>query len=441
MLRNRISLYLVWFPFLLLIVPLRAQDPDTPRPVVESVQNRLTDSILAVLRDRHPKLVMDSIPDVVLDHIRNMIPDSLMKRFGESFPNNPVDSIPDVILGDIFNMVRDTSVVETIVVRRDQEKIKYIPRGVNLVNPVVSFKRTKALKDKPHRFKVPSFWTRINKLGLNLNEVAFVNWNAGGNNSVSALGNASFARNYKFRYLQWDNELRFRYGINFQEGQQVRKTEDLIRLTSTFGYQRDTISNWYYSIKANFNTQFSNGFRYPDRDTPISRFMAPGYTFFGAGTSYITKDQRFNLYISPVTQKATFVLDQDLADRGAFGVRKAVLDADGNVITPGKNVFLEFGFLVNNVWETKVYKNMGLKNRLSLYTDYLRRFGNVDVDWELNIDLRVNKYIVTNIGTHLIYDDDVLFDRQVNEQGQVTNPGGPRIQFKQLLGVGVVYDF
>ena len=255
------------------------------------------------------------------------------------------------------------------------------------------------------------------------------------------MGNASFARNYKFRYLQWDNELRFRYGINFQEGESVRKTEDLIRLTSTFGYQRDTISNWYYSIKANFNTQFSNGFRYPNRDTPISRFMAPGYTFFGAGTSYITKDQRFNLYISPITQKATFVLDQDLADRGAFGVRGAILDDAGNVIEPGENVFLEFGFLVTNVWETKVYKNMGLTNRLNLYTDYLRRFGNVDVDWELNIDLRVNKYIVTNIGTHLIYDDDVLFERQVNDQGQVIDPGEPRIQFKQLLGVGVVYDF
>ena len=34
------------------------------------------------------------------------------------------------------------------------------------------------------------------------------------------------------------------------------KTDDQIRLSSTFGYRRDTISNWYYSVKANFNTQF-----------------------------------------------------------------------------------------------------------------------------------------------------------------------------------------
>ncbi|WP_422082541.1 DUF3078 domain-containing protein [Ulvibacterium sp.] len=339
------------------------------------------------------------------------------------------------------SMVVDTTVVDTIVVRRIQEKIKNIPRGVNLTIPEVSFKKTKALTEKPKRFRVPSFWTRLNKLGLNLSEVAFVNWNAGGDNSVSALGNASFARNYKFRYIQWDNELRFRYGINVQEGQQIRKTDDLIRFSSTFGYQRDTISNWYYSVKANFNTQFSNGFKYPDRTTPISRFMSPGYSFLGAGTSYITKDQRFNLYISPVTQKATFVLDQDLADRGAFGVQKAIFDADGNMIQQGENVFLEFGFLVNNTWETQLFKNMGLKHRLNLYTDYLRRFGNVDIDWELNFNLKVNEYIVTTIGTHLIYDDDILFDEQVNADGIVIDPGEPRIQFKQLLGVGVSYDF
>ena len=84
---------------------------------------------------------------------------------------------------------------------------------------------------------------------------------------------------------------------------------------------------------------------------------------------------------------------------------------------------------------------MLLKHRLSLYTDYLRRFGNIDVDWELNIDLQVNKYIVTTIGTHVIYDDDILFDEQKNAAGLVTDPGETRIQFKQLLGVGVSYAF
>ncbi|PKA98477.1 Protein of unknown function (DUF3078) [Flavobacteriaceae bacterium MAR_2009_75] len=349
------------------------------------------------------------------------------------------DSIPPE--QQVDSIVIDTTVVDTVVIRKTQEKIKNIPRSVDLMNPVISFKRTSALGEKPNRFKVPSFWTNVNKLGVNFSEVAFVNWNAGGNNSIAALGKARFERNYKFRYIQWDNYMEMNYGLNVQENQKLRKTDDAFRVSSTFGFQRDTISNWYYSARANFNTQFSNGYKYPDRETPISRFMAPGYSFLGAGTSYITKDQKLNLYISPITQKVTFVLDQDLADRGAFGVQKAVIDDEGNVIEDGKNFFLEFGFLVTNQYETEVMKNTILKHRLSLYTDYLRKFGNVDVDWELNIDLRVNKYILTSIGTHIIYDDDILFNEQKNAAGIVIDEGEPRIQFKQLLGVGVSYVF
>ena len=349
------------------------------------------------------------------------------------------DSLPPGRTIDTVSI--DTTIVGTIVIRRTQKKTKFVPRSVSLTNPVISFRQTKVLAEKPHRFRIPSFWTNSNKFGINFSEVAFVNWNAGGNNSISALGSARFERNYQFRYTRWDNYMELRYGLNLQEGQKLRKTDDAIRLSSTFGFQRDTISNWYYSAKANFNTQFSNGYKYPDRETPISRFMSPGYSFVGAGTSYITKDQRFNLYISPLTQKSTFVLDQNLADKGSFGVQRAILDEDGNVIEPSKNIFLEFGFHVTNTWETEIFEHVQLKHRVSLYTDYLREFGNIDVDWELNIDLQVNEYIVTSIGTHVIYDDNVLFNEEVNAQGVVINPGETRVQFKQLLGVGVSYVF
>jgi hypothetical protein len=354
------------------------------------------------------------------------------------------DTIPRPVQTDsslVAPIVLDTTVIDTIVIRRVQRRIKQAAEGVTMLNPTISFKKTEPLDQNPNKFKAPSFWQQVNLIGLNFSQAAFVNWNAGGNNSISALANARFERNYKFRYFQWENILETRYGINLQEGQKIRKTDDAIRVTSTVGYRRDTISNWYYSVKANFNTQFTDGFKYPDRETPISRVMSPGYFFLGAGTSYISEDRKLNVYVSPLTQKATFVLDQDLADKGAFGVEKAVLDADGNVLERGKNVFLEFGFLVTNNWETQLMENVGIKHRLNLYSDYLRSFGNIDVDWELNINLKVNKYIVTSLGTHIIYDDDILFDRVLNDAGLVIEEGRPKLQFKQLLGVGVAYNF
>ena len=335
----------------------------------------------------------------------------------------------------------DTTRVDTIVIRAQQYKIRIIPRGVNLTVPKLTFSGTKPLTKRQSKFKVPSFWTKENEFTLNLSEVAFVNWNAGGENSVSALGGLKFERNYKFRYFQWDNSLVIRYGINAQEGRELRKTDDAIRLSSTIGYRRDTLNYWFYSVKANFNTQISNGFKYPDRSTPISRLMAPGYLFFGAGTSYIPDGKRFNLYLSPASLKATFVLDQELADAGAFGVKKATRDIDGNIITPGEKTFIEFGILINNTWKKEIAKNMVLDHRLNLYTDYLRSFGNIDIDWELNLNLQVNEYIKANIGTQIIYDDDILFDEVRADDGSIVDPGEPRIQFRQLLGIGIAYNF
>ncbi len=352
-----------------------------------------------------------------------------------SFQFFPQESIPQ-------NQTElDTTIVDTVVIRKEQDKVKYILRGVNLRHPKVSFNNTKPLTKKIKRFRIPSFWEKINLLGINVSQVAFVNWNAGGNNSITGLSNLKFERNYKFRYVQWKNILQLRYGLNAQEGQKLRKTDDVIRFSSTFGFRRDTISNWYYSARANFNTQFSDGYKYPNRDNPISRFMAPGYFFLGAGTSYIQEDGKFNLYISPLTAKSTFVMDQDLANKGSFGVEKAVLDAQGNIVQEGKNYFLEVGFLITNTWEAQIAENVGLNNRVSFYTDYLRQFGNIDVDWQLDLSLRVNKYIATTLGTHLIYDDDILFDEQLDANGLTVDPGEPRIQFKQLFGVGISYNF
>jgi len=339
------------------------------------------------------------------------------------------------------NFQVDTTIVKTIVIRKTQEKIKQKPKSATLKGPQISYKRTKPLTTKYNRFRIPSFWVKENRLGITFNEAAFVNWNAGGNNSIAGLANLRFVRNYKFRYIQWDNYMELTYGLNAQQDQKLRKSGDEIRMSTTFGYRRDTITNWYYSVKANLRTQFSNGYKYPDRTTPISRFMAPGYFFFGAGTSYITPDQKFNLYISPLTLKATYVLDQRLADSGAFGVQKASTDSNGTISTPGEKVFVELGLLITNTWQTEVAKNVAMAHRVSLYSDYLTSFGNIDIDWELNFNLTVNKYIKATIGTHVIYDDDILFDEIKGPNGIVLDAGVPRIQFKQILGVGVSYDF
>ena len=90
------------------------------------------------------------------------------------------------------------------------------------------------------------------------------------------------------------------------------------------------------------------------------------------------------------------------------------------------------------VTKLKLSKNIKLENKLTLYSDYINNFGNVDVDWQLQLDFIVNKYVRANINTHVIYDDDIKAKEDINGE-QVTV--GPKIQLKQMLGVGLIYSF
>ena len=283
-----------------------------------------------------------------------------------------------------------------------------------------------------------SYWSKENKVGLDISQITFVNWNAGGNNSISGLIKGQFIRTYTKKNIHWKNELIMRYGINKQESQEVRKTDDQFAFNSTFGYKRDTISNWYYAGKFNFNTQFANGYAYPNVDLAISRPFAPAYTFLGIGAEYSRKDLKLNFYLSPLTQKTTMVFDQRLANQGAFGVEKAVYDEFGTLMREGKNIRNETGILVTNQWKREIFENINFENRIALYTDYINNFGNIDIDWQIQLDLTVNQYVKANIGTHLVYDDDI---KSKQEEGGVQVVKGPKIQLKQLLGLGVVYQF
>lgn len=284
------------------------------------------------------------------------------------------------------------------------------------------------------------YWTEKNTLGMNLSEVAFVNWNSGGNNSISALFYANFQRNYKKEHTLWRNSASFRIGMNAQEGREIRKTEDELRINSSFGFRRDSISDWFYSGKFSFNTQFAPGYKYPDTEVAISKFMAPGYTFLGVGTEYSHPDLDLTVYLSPITFKSTFVLDERLANEGMFGVKPAVTDELGNIIEEGQRIRTEFGFLVTSGFSKEVFDNVDLDNQLSLYSDYLNKFGNVDVDWQLNVNLKVNDFIKANVGSHIRYDDDVKYKEDTDGDGKL-DTSGPRVQLKQMLGVGVVYEF
>ena len=281
-------------------------------------------------------------------------------------------------------------------------------------------------------------WRNKNKVGFDISQIAFINWSAGGNSAISGLIKGDFSRVYTKGNQKSVNELIVRYGLNQQDGVELRKTEDLIQLSSTFGYRKDSITNWYHSAKFNFNTQFSNGYAYPNTEKAISRLFAPAYIFLGVGTENSSKSKHRVFYLSPFTFKTTFVLDQTLANQGAFGVTEAIVDSNDMIITNGKQIRTELGFLFSSYYKKEIAKNIVWVNKLVLFTDYINKFGNIDIDYDFKLDMTVNQYVKVNIGARIIYDDDIKA-KEEQDGKQVTL--GPKLQIRQMLGVGLVYTF
>ncbi|HXJ99103.1 MAG TPA: DUF3078 domain-containing protein [Gelidibacter sp.] len=285
-----------------------------------------------------------------------------------------------------------------------------------------------------------SKWTQANKASIDVSEVTFVNWNAGGSNSISGLLGVSSTLNYTNENFYWKSKGDIRYGVNKQESQGMRKTEDILEISSNMGYRKDSLTNWFFSAHFNFKSQFTNGYNYPNKDNSISKFMAPGYMFIGGGAEYGKDLEKFSFYFSPLTVKTTFVLDETLANKGSFGVEPGIYDLDGNLIKNGQKVKNEVGILVTHFFETEMFENIKISTKLNLYTDYIKSFGNVDVDWLVNFEFKVNQFVRAILTSHLRYDDDIKISTPTDVAGEFIE-NGARVQWKQLLGVGVAINF
>lgn len=371
--------------------------------------------------------------------------DTLVKKNDTLFIR-PIAVEPKMVLQDSVLMSVNKAGVQQVVVstfevtkRNKNTDLSYflIPKPTGFVYNRVPRANSQIMYDglSPNKSGL-SFWKKTNSLGLDINQGTFSNWSAGGYSSVSGIVKGDFNRTYEKGRTMWVNELKVRYGLNKQENVELRKTDDVLSINSSFGYKSSVKSNWYYSAKMTLNTQMANGYAYPNVEDPISRAFAPAYLFVGIGAEYFKND--FKAYISPVTLKSTLVLDEVLANKGEFGLDGGIFDAEGNLIKPGKKSRNELGFLFTSEWKKSIMTNVLLKNNLTLYTDYLNNFGNVDVDWQLTLEMKINSLLKATLGGHLIYDDDIKNKRDVNGV-QITE--GPRVQFKQLLSVGLVYNF
>ncbi|QAA83231.1 DUF3078 domain-containing protein [Aequorivita sp. H23M31] len=281
---------------------------------------------------------------------------------------------------------------------------------------------------------VKNGWKRSGNIALLFNQAAFnQEWTGGGTSNYAGNLSLTYDFNYRHDKISWDSKLLVDYGITRNKDDKYsRKTNDRLEFNSIVGREIKE-SEWYASFFYNFKTQLAKGYEFnkdldqsdPGYRTEKNHFMSPGYMQFGPGILW-KKNDNFYVNIAPATAKFVFVDEQFTAvDTGVPGALDAYNEKKYYGVDANETSRFEFGASISGYAKFAIMTNVTAENILALYANYLEETKNVDIDYTLNLVMKVNEYITTNLTFQAIYDDNAA-------QG---------FQIREALGVGVTYGF
>lgn len=258
-------------------------------------------------------------------------------------------------------------------------------------------------------------WKRTGNFIFLLNQSAFNNeWLGGGTSSIAGNIALNYDYNYSSAKSVWDNKLIVAYGLTKLKDQDMTKSDDRIEFTSLYG-KKSGNSNWYYSAFLNFKTQMDSGIDAVTK-AKISHFFSPAYLQVGPGMMW-KKSDNLKVNIAPATSRVIFVHKEFTA-----GLPDGVtyFGVEGN-----KTTRYEFGAAINVYYKLSLLENITMENILNLYSNYLDKPQNVDIDYQMNLVMKVNKYISANIAFQAIKDDNA----------------SKYVQVREVFGLGFNYGF
>ncbi|EIJ38449.1 Protein of unknown function (DUF3078) [Galbibacter orientalis DSM 19592] len=274
-------------------------------------------------------------------------------------------------------------------------------------------------------------WTKGGTFTFLINQSAFSNWVAGGQNNISGTAGINYDFNYLRGEWSWDNKVIASYGLTNNDDQGTRKTDDRFEYNSLVG--KEAFGNWNYSFFLNFRTQFTDGYDYDndaDGDFRTSGLFKPAYLTFVPGLEW-KKNENLKFNLAPATSKMTFIsddlyiYDDDIDDFVAHSGPSNINALQAYGIDPGDTFRYELGFYASGYYKFTAMENVTIENTLNMYSNYLEDPQNVDFDYTLNAILKINEYLSTNFTLQLVYDDNAV----------------TALQLREVFGLGVNFGF
>ena len=334
--------------------------------------------------------------------------------------------------------------LERTEILNEQQIIEIELRAINRYLDSITPKRPDGPRPKENIIDILNERTSFHgSYGLNINQLTLTNWAAGGESSWAGKAFADFSLIYRKKKFERRLVGAFAFGISRFADKHIEKQDDKIDLT--YALLLNSKTQWNLSMVATFNTQFANGYKYPNDSTVISTFFSPAYLTLSAGYSYKTKNENFQILLSPLAGKVTFVLNQDLADQGAFGVKKGYFDQDGQWI-PGENINAALGVNVIINYKQPIGKNIKYSTMLNAFYNYIERRDDdrmpIDINWENTVNFTINKFLTTTLFVYLKYDHNTTFPVYEEIEGvQTVVDNVPKLQLKESVGIAFIHKF
>jgi len=299
--------------------------------------------------------------------------------------------------------------------------------------------------DTPSLIPQDTTWRTPGIIGLNISQTSLSDWQGGGQDNLSLISLAQFDPVYKKGIYEWMGKVDAQYGlIKTGDSKLYKKNIDRLFLLTKYDIKSHN-KYWFYSVQADFRTQFSPGYDYYGDSVSIatSDFLCPAYIQLALGMDFKLEDY-FTITFAPAAGKVTIVNRQYLADEGAYGVEPAVRDTAGNVITKGKRSRFEFGGRIVVRFKKEIVKNISLDSYVDLFSNYANNPGNIDVVINNTFNFKITRFFSASIISQMLYDDDIITKRDWDGDGLYDNPSdifGPRLQALTTLAVGFAYKF
>lgn len=255
-------------------------------------------------------------------------------------------------------------------------------------------------------------WDQTWIANFNGAQTSFNNWSEGGVNTVSGTASTIFTRYYRKDRFTYGFRTHLRYGQSKINGNELRKTDDLISIRNRVTYElsEGSIYSAYGAIQ--FKTQFADGFEYDKAvsggDSLISKWFAPAYFIEGFGIE-IKPNEDFSTEVG-VALKQTIVADNRLHDQYR--------------IAKGKHYRSEGGLTFGAQYQRTIMENTEFVTSIELFSNLLIPLSQTDVYWSSSINGRINKYLSAIFQFELRYDDDY----------------SNRVQLKQVFAAGITFN-